>query len=408
MHRRELFRLLPPTWLAFQSSLAQAAAEDETYWRLIAQQFPLEPGLLYFNAANVCPSSRLVLDRHQQFLRDFHANPSFQNRDKYAPLQERVRLKAAALLNAEPDEIAITRNTSEGSNTIATGLDLAPGDEVIVTDHNHPSNLESWRLRAKRRGFVVKTVELPVPAPSAAELMKSLEAAVTPRTKVIAVTHVTSTVGLRYPAAEVGKLARARNIWYHLDGAQSFGAIAVDLRAIGCDSYSTSMHKWPMGPLEAGLLFVQREGQARVWPSIVTAGWRDDLKGARKFEVMGQRDDPRVAAIEAALDFLMMIGPARYEARLMQLTTALKKELGALPGAKVRTNLDPTLSAGVVKLDFPERDVAKLYAALWEKHRLALSLTPNGISRGLRFSPHVYNTMDDVARAVAAVKQAIA
>ncbi|MBY0375027.1 MAG: aminotransferase class V-fold PLP-dependent enzyme [Bryobacteraceae bacterium] len=407
MQRRDLFRLLPPTWLAFQSSLAMAMDQEETYWRLVAQQFPLEPGLLYFNAANVCPSSRLVLDRHLQFLRDFHANPSFQNRDKYAPMQERVRLKAAALLNAEPDEIAITRNTSEGSNTIATGLELNAGDEVIVTDHNHPSNLESWRLRARRRGFTVKTVELPAPAPSSAALLQSLEGAITPRTKVIAVTHVTSTVGLRYPAAEVGKVARARNIWYHLDGAQSFGAIAVDLKAIGCDSYATSMHKWPMGPLESGLLFVRRERQASVWPSIVTAGWRDDLKGARKFEVMGQRDDPRVASIEAALDFLMMIGPARYEARLMTLTTALKKELGALPGAKLRTNLDPTLAAGVVKVDFPDRDVAKLYAELWEKHRLALSLTANGASRGLRFSPHVYNSLDDVSRAVAAVRRVI-
>ena len=374
---------------------------------MIQQQFPLEPGLLYFNAANVCPSSRLVLDRHQQFLRDFHANPSFQNRDKYAPLQERVRLKAAALLNADADEIAITRNTSEGSNTIATGLDLAAGDEVIVTDHNHPSNLESWKLRSKRRGFTVKTVELPVPASSAADLVKSLEAAITPRTKVIAITHVTSTTGLRYPAYDIGQIARARNIWFHLDGAQSFGAIAVDLKSLNCDSYSTSMHKWPMGPLESGLLFVRRDRQSQVWPSIVTAGWREDLNGARKFEVMGQRDDPRVAAIEAALDFLMMITPVRYELRLRELTTLLKRELGALPGARVRTNLDPALSAGVVKVDFPGRDVAKLYADLWQKHRLALSLTPNGVSRGLRFSPHVYNSLDDVARAVAAVRQTI-
>ncbi|MBM3768059.1 MAG: aminotransferase class V-fold PLP-dependent enzyme, partial [Acidobacteria bacterium] len=162
----------------------------------------------------------------------------------------------------------------------------------IVTDHNHPSNLDSWKVRAKRHGLALKIVRTPVVAPSADALIGSIEREVTDRTRIIAITHLTSTTGVLYPAREIAAIAQRRGIWMHLDGAQTFGALDVDLKAIGCDSYSTSAHKWLMGPLEAGLLYVRAGRIPKLWPSIVTAGWADDLKGARKFEVFGQRDAP--------------------------------------------------------------------------------------------------------------------
>jgi selenocysteine lyase/cysteine desulfurase len=242
------------------------------------------------------------MDRHLEFLRDFHANPSFQNRDKYVEMRESLRAKAAKMLRVQADEIAVTRNTSEGSNLIVKGIDLKEGDEVIVTSHNHPSNLDSWKVRAQREKLVVRVVPSPVTAAGADELTGSIEKAITGRTRVIAITHLTSTTGVLYPAKEIAGLARRRGVWMHLDGAQTFGALDVDLSAIGCDSYATSAHKWLMGPLEAGLLYVRTGRIASLWPSIVTAGWADDLRGARKFEVFGQRDDPRVVALEASLD----------------------------------------------------------------------------------------------------------
>src|SRR5262249_46502904 len=192
-------------------------------------------------------------------------------------------------------EVAITRNTSEGSNLIVRGIDLKPGDEVVITDHNHPSNNESWRLRARRDALVVRSVPVPVPAQSTEQLIAGIEKALRPRTRVIAVTHLTSTCGLRYPIKPIAELARRRDIFLHVDGAQSFGAGAVNLRDLGCDSFSASAHKWPMGPLEAGILFVRSERIGQLWPSIVSAGWSGALKGARKFEAGGQQDDPRVA-----------------------------------------------------------------------------------------------------------------
>ena len=406
--RRDLFKTalaLPASWTAFASSLQAATAGDDNYWRMVQRQFPLEDRLIYLNAANVCPASRPVMDRHVEYLRDFHANPSFQNRDKYVEMRESLRAKAARLLRAAPDEIAVTRNTSEGSNIIVKGIDLKAGDEVIITDHNHPSNGDSWKVRAKRDGFVVKSLPTPVPARSAEELLSGIERAITPRTRVITVTHVTSTTGVLYPAREIAALARRRGIWMHLDGAQTFGCLDVDLKSIGCDSYSTSAHKWLMGPLEAGLLFVRAERIAELWPSIVTAGWTENLKGARKFEVFGQRDDPRVVALEASLDFIDLIGMANVEARTRALTTRAKTALRAIPNVEMKTSMEPQLCGGVVKFKLRNMPTKQAYDTLWERHRIAIASTPTGDSEGLRFSPHIYNSTEQIDRAVAAVKE---
>ncbi len=393
-------------WPAFaqQVSAGIRAGEGESFWRMVKSQFPLEEGLIYMNAANVCPASRPVLDRHEQYLRDFQANPSFQNREKYVDLRERLRGKIAGLLRVSPEEIAITRNTSESTNVVVQGLDLKAGDEVVVTEHNHPSNLDSWRVRARRVGFVVRSAPVPVPAGSQEALLQTIERAITPRTRVIAVTHVTNTAGALYPAERIGEMARRRGIFFHLDGAQSFGALDVNLKALGCDSYAASMHKWPMGPLEAGILFVKAERLPGLWPSMVTAGWSDQLAGARKFEVFGQRDDPRVAAMEAAVDFLELIGMPRVEKRLRELVSFAKAELARIPGVSLKTDPAAEVSAGVVKFALASTPVKQAYDLLWRQHRMGIAMTATGDAAGLRWSPHIYNSPAELERAVAAVR----
>ena len=405
--RRDFFRAaiaLPASWTAFTDAL-HAAGSDESYWKMVQRQFPLEEDLVYLNAANVCPSSRPVMDRHLTFLRDFHANPSFQNRTKYTTLQESLRAKAASMLRVSADEIAITRNTSEGSNIVVKGVDLKAGDEVILTSHNHPSNLDSWKVRARRDGFTVTVLPVPVPAHSSDELFGAIEQAIRANTKVIAITHLTSTTGIQYPAREIAALARRRGIWMHLDGAQTFGAFDVNLQEIGPDSYSTSAHKWLMGPLEAGLLYVKAERIPQLWPSIVTAGWTENLKGARKFEVFGQRDDPRVVALESALDFVGLIGIPVVEARIRALATHAKTKLQDIPQVDLRTNMEPALSGGVIKFRLRNVPTKRAYDTLWERHKISIAMTASGDSEGLRFSPHIYNSFDQIDRAVAAVRE---
>ena len=399
---------LPASWTAFTNALRAAPtapdANNESYWSLVKRQFPLDENLIYLNAANVCPASRPVLDRHAEFMRDFQSNPSFQNRDKYGQLHERLREKVAGALRVSADEIAFTRNTSEGTNIIVHGVDLKPGDEVVIYDHNHPSNNDSWKVRSKREGFTVTSLPVRVPAASRDELIAQAEKAITPRTKVIAVTHLTSTTGVLYPAREIAEIARRRGIWMHLDGAQTFGALDVNLKEIRCDSYSTSTHKWLMGPLENGILFVRTERIAQVWPSIVTAGWSDHLKGARKLEVYGQRDDPRIVALESAIDFASLIGPAIIEARVRYLAGYLKRQFSEIGGLKLKTNMEPELSAGVIKCDLNRVPTKQAYDTLWERNRIAIAMTASGDSQGLRFSPHIYNSKEEIDRAAAALK----
>jgi selenocysteine lyase/cysteine desulfurase len=404
---RSLAGSLPASWLAFQNKLAAAPSPaSEDYWRMVKRQFPLADGLIYLNAANVCPASRPVMDRHLEYLRDFHADPSFQNREKYEMLQESLRGKLARLLGAEPSEIAIVRNTSEGANTIVQGLDLKEGDEILITSHNHPSSNHSWKVRARRDRLVVKEAEVPIPAASRQQLIDSIAQKITPRTKVIVVTHVTNTTGNKYPVEDIAQLAQKHGAWFHVDGAQTFGALDVNLKRIGCDSYAGSAHKWLMGPLENGVLYVRKEKLDRVWPLIVTAGWEKEPVDARKLEVFGQRDNPRIVAFEAAVDFIQLIGMRNVEARLQQLMTHLKNKLAENPAVQLKTSMDWAVSGGVVKFTVKGANTGKLYDALYAKHRIASSQTSSGEAEGIRYSPHMYNTIEEMEQAAGVLKQA--
>lgn len=409
MHRRDFIGL--SSWAAMAGILRAAPAggdpTNENYWSLVKRQFPLDDNLLYFNAANVCPASRAVLDRYAQFERDFQSNPSFQNREKYGPIRTAARGKVARLLSVSPGEIAFTRNTSESNCTIVNGLDLKPGDGILLAEHNHPSNREAWQMRAKREGLMVTSLPTPSPAPSRDALISAFERAITPKTRVLGLTYVTNVTGLMFPVKEIGEIGRKRGLWVHVDGAQTFGALEINLKDLGCDSYSASTHKWLMGPLEAGILYVRSERIREVWPSIVTAGWSDNLADARKFEVFGQQDDPRMAGLDAALDFVNLIGMRNIETRVRWLATYFKEQMRQLP-VEMKTNMEPELSAGVFKISTGEKNVKKHYDTLWERNRLAISSTATGPTHGLRFSSHIYNTKEDVDRAVKAVKDLVA
>lgn len=345
-----------------------------------------------------------MLAAHDRFLRDFEADPSFQNRAKFGPLREASRAAAAQFLGASAEEIAFTRNTSEATNIIVHGLDLGPGDEVVIVADNHPSNHASWKNQALRRKFQVVEVEASQLVSGPEELLGKIKRAFTPRTRLVAITHVTSTTGLLYPAAEIAAEARKRNIWIHLDGAQSAGMIEVNLSRTGCDSYATSSHKWLMGPLEAGILYVASHQQKRVWPSIVSVGYSgESARGARGLEAFGQRDDAKLAAFAQTFAFLNSLGMAKVEQHIRALTTRLMNQLADQPGIHLRTNRNPALSAGVVKVDLPKvADLNALDAKLFREQGMAFSVTPSGPMRGMRVSPHVYNTiaeMDQIAEA---------
>lgn len=379
---------------------------DEAYWDLVAGQFSLRPGLIMMNAANLCPAPYPVSQAVVHFTDSVNSDASFQNRAKFNDLRTETRRVLAEYVGAFPDEIAITRNTSEGNNTIVSGLPLGPGDEVVIWDQNHPTNNVSWDVRAERYGFRVTRVSTPPNPSSAEELFQSFSRAITQNTKVMAFSHVSNVSGVALPAKMLCEFAREREIFTLVDGAQTFGALVLDLHDMGCDAFTGSSHKWFVGPKEAGVLYVRRDRIPEVWPSDVGVGWASALhNGAQKFENLGQRDDAAVSAMGTTAAFHNIIGPNRVEGRIRELAAAIKHGLTErVPGISFHTPAEPDLSAGVVIFVPPRAPAGDLFNTLYTDHSIAGAPT-SGDFTGVRLSPHIYNTMDEVDRVVEVVAE---
>ena len=379
-----------------------APDEGEAYWEMVRRQFPFREEKVPMNAANLCPAPRVVTDRVVELTRDINMDCSFNNRAKFAQLREESRSKVAQHLGVSADEIALVRNTSEANNTINNGLPLKEGDEVVLWDQNHPTNNVAWEVRAARFGLTTKRVTTPRHPSSVDELISVFENALGPRTRVLTITHISNVTGIRLPVKELCDVAHRSGIHVHVDAAQAWGALDVNLRELGCDSYAASTHKWLVGPLEAGMLYVKAAHISEIWPNVVAPGWGDDadtdLKGARKFESLGQRDDPCLAAVGTAVDFHQRIGPARIEARVYELAGNLKAGLQEM-GAKLVTPMDPELSGGVCIIEMTRENRKKAFDTLYEEQGIAAAQTG-----GLRLCPHLYNTQSHIDRALAGVR----
>jgi isopenicillin-N epimerase len=377
-------------------------ASGEVFWTSVREQFVMPRDLSVMNAANLCPSPRPVLEALTRETRSVDADPSPHNRARLMPEKEKTREALAAFLRVAPEEIIITRNTSESNNLVSNGLDLKAGDEVVVHADNHPSNLEAWREKAKRFGFTVVTVEQKNPHPGMDDCVEAYARAMTPRTRVIAFTHLSNVAGDLMPAKELCRLARERGALSLVDGAQSFGLLDVDLADMQPDFYSGSAHKWPCGARECGVLFVRKSAQERLWPSIYSA-YPGAVGFSRTFEGFGQRDEATMIAFREALAFQDAIGRGAIEQRARALATQLIEGLEKLPRIKVWTSPDPALRHAVVSFAPAALDAGKLATALYTIDRIALATRGGRDRPGLRASPHFYNSPAEVDRLLAAL-----
>lgn len=377
---------------------------EERFWKLVKEQFSIRKGLIMMNAANLCPSPFLVQQMVFQLTRDIDADPSSINRRKFSDLREEARNALAEYLGVSSEEIAITRNTSEGNNIVINGLTFEAGDEVVIWDENHPTANVAWDVRAERYGFTVKRVKIPEVFENTDELLRPFRDALTHRTKIMCFSHVSNISGIALPAKEICKMAQDRGVLTHIDGAQTFGSHVVDLHEIGCDFYTGSSHKWFVGPKEVGILYVRNKRITDLWPTIVGVGYQRALKrGARKFETLGQRDDSRIAAMGKTVEFHNTIGNDRIEARIRILVQALKSRLEKrIPGIKFRTPLEPELSGGVVVFNAPGLDLSKALNTLYYEYNIGCAIF-GGKLGGIRLCPHIYNTMEEIDKAINAV-----
>ena len=391
------------TGIAMASALAArprgvaAAEQGEAYWEQIRMKFPFLEDRVPMNAANLCPSPTSVAATVTDLTRSIDEDCSFQNRDRYAVDRETARALVADQIAAEADEVALVRNTSEANNIINNGLDLKAGDEVVIWRQNHPTNNVAWKVRAQRRGFSLCEVEVPSNPSDPDELIRPFKEALTAKSRVLALTHASNVSGVLLPVRELCEFARRSGIYVHVDGAQTWGSLEVDLHELGCDSFAASAHKWYCGPKEVGLLYVRRERIPEIWPNTVAPGWGDEvqteLAGARKFESMGQRDDAAISAMREAAGFHSSIGTARVERRVRELSSLLKQSLTAV-GATLVTPLDDKLSAGVCIMQVAPEKRQAVFDAMYDKYGIAGST-----SGGFRLCPHVYNTREHIERA---------
>jgi selenocysteine lyase/cysteine desulfurase len=369
----------------------------------------LDPAIRYFNAANIAPTFRSVMAAYERETRAFQTDPSIERRALYPKAADALRARIATRLHVTPQEIALVRNSSEANTVAVRGLALKAGDRIILTDHNHPSTLDSWKLRAEREGLDLHIVPVPVEAKSPQELLDGIAAVITPKTRAIFLSHMSNITGIVYPVADIAKLARSKNIWLHVDGAQSFGWMQLDLTALGVDSYSGSTHKWLMGPLEGGVLYVTRERQAELQPIMMSHGyWLTDpanLNTAQKYEILGQRDDPRLMAFAATLDVLDGVGEAAIETAARERAASMRQALSAVAGAKPFGSGVAAITGPVITVAFPGRDVAAMRAQLWQA-KIATAASKVGGQAAIRFSPHIYNSDDDVAAVIDGLRPA--
>ena len=388
-----------PVWAQAPAIGPAPASADESYWLKVRQQFLMPRELGVMNAANLCPSSAPVLQALYDITKDMDANPSGQNRRKLAEGKEATRRALAEFFRVTPEEIVITRNTSEANNTISSGLDFKAGDEVVIFADNHPSNNAAWKNKSERWGFTVVELPVPNPHPGPEYYVDAVTRAITPRTRLVAITHVTNPNGDLFPAKEICAVARARGVLSHLDGAQSFGLLDVDLSDIKPDFYSGSGHKWPCGPKEVGVLYVNKAVTTRLWASTISAG-SGPIGISKVVESYGQRDEPAIMALAEALRVQTTIGRKAIENRSRELTQHLMEGLSKVDGIKLLTHRDPARSVATVRIQH-SMNGQKLTAALFEKDRLAFQ----GGGNSLRISPHFFNLHEEIERTVAALKR---
>ncbi len=411
MSRRDFSRLLalsgsallPRELSAWPAALRQVPAHpDERFWMSVREQFLMPRDLAVMNAANLCPSSAPVLEAMYRSTKDMDGDPSFENRQKMTAGKEEARRLLARFLRVTPEEIVITRNTSEANNMVSSGLDLKDGDEVVIFSDNHPSNHVAWTQKSKRFGYAVSVISQPNPHPGPEYYVEAAKRSITPRTRVLAFTHQTSTVGDVLPAKELCQLARERGVLTLVDGASAFGFLDVDLSQIQPDFYTGSAHKWTCGPKEVGILYVNSRAQRSIHPTIISA-YPGTTGVSRSMEAMGQRDEPAIIGFGEAIVFQTKIGQKLIEERSRSRAQALVAGLRRIDGVRLWTHPDPARSGAVVTFQPGNLDIPKLSAALYKNDRLGCATRTGSDRPGIRFSPHIYNTMAEVDRAVAAI-----
>lgn len=366
------------------------APDDETFWQLVAAEFLTYPNVAHMNTGTRGVSPRSVVKAQFDAINSYDSDYlSYSRNVNNVDYRGRLRAKLAAFVGCKSNEIAVTNNTTEGMAFGTFGLDLKTGDEVIYTNHDHPSGAQPINLCAARYGIKPIVVDLSDakfhPPANADTVVKAFEQAITPRTKLISFCHINYTDGCVLPVKQVCEMARAKGILTLVDGAHPPGMMALDIHELGCDMYSGAGHKWLLASMLTGFFFVREDIQDRVWPIVYSgpvngatmygepasdSAYNNQAKSAARYEMRGSLNFAKAASLDAALAFHQALTPAAIEARDRYLAGRAREGLREIPGVSVHVSDDPAMSCGIVSFDVNGVDPVQVNDALWERHRI--------------------------------------
>jgi selenocysteine lyase/cysteine desulfurase len=345
---------------------------QEAYWAAIRDQFVIPKDEIYLNNGTVgsspLPVLKAVFDSYFDCEKLDEADPEDYPIWGYSSWNQ-FRDPLAAFIGVTRNELALVRNATEANSYMAAGWDMKPGDEVIISDQEHPSGEGPWNLKAKRYGIVVKKYEIPKPVNNPAEILNRINDAITPRTRVIFTSHISSFSGVIQPVKEISALARSKGIVSMIDGAHAPGMMRLNIKELGCDMYSASPHKWLQAPKGCGFLYVRDEMIDRLWSTVTTHGWDDTKIRAERFQHFGSSNVPILAGMNAAIDFCQKIGLDRIEKRHRELNDYMLAEMQKR-GAKLWTSTDPSMRCGIVSFNIEPVKIAEMERDLWKNHKI--------------------------------------
>ena len=349
-------------------------SNEDAYWSELRKQFLIPADEVYLNNGTVgsspAPVLRAVFEGYEACEKLNEADPEDYPIWGYASWNQ-FRDPVAAFVGCDRNELALLRNATEANSYIANGLDLKAGDEVLMTDQEHPGGEQPWQLRAKRYGIVVKKIALPKPVENPAQVLNLFSDAITPRTRVLFFSHISTFTGVVLPAKELCALARSKGIISAVDGAHVPGMMQLNLRDLGCDLYSSSPHKWLQAPKGSGFLFVRDELIDRIWSTIATEGWDDVKIRAERFQRIGSSNVPALWGLRASVQLANDIGMERIERRHRQLCDYL---LAAMikRGAVSWTSPDATMRCAIATVNVPPLPRMELETWLWKEKKMRI------------------------------------
>jgi len=391
--------------LAHTTGAPAEIARDESFWLEVQQAFTVDRSLINLNNGGVSPAPAIVQEAMKRHLDYSNEAPTYTMWQILEPQREGVRQRLARSFGCDAEEIALTRNASEGLQICQLGFDLEPGDEVLTTTHDYGRMITTFKQRERRNGIKMVQFSLPIPAEDPDEVVRLFEQHITPKTRLILMCHIVNITGQILPVKKVVQMARAKGIPVIVDGAHAYAHFAFKHADLDCDYYASSLHKWLFAPHGTGLLYVRRDKIADLWPMMAAPERMDD--DIRKFEEIGTHPAANYIAIAEALTFHQGIGAERKDARLRYLTRYWAERLLEHDRVRLHTSLKPGMSCAIGTVQIEGVDTVALSNHLWKQHRIIVVPIIHPEFEGIRVTPSVYTTLEELDRFADAMEEVI-